>query len=588
VIRFVASDDAKFKTITFARGMNIVLADVTKSSTDHDSRNGSGKSSLVRTFHFLLGGNAAKGSFFRKPELAKSSFALGLELDGTDVTIVRSGRDANTHLYSEEDGILRSDAFPELTEEGKAPEGWEKISLAQWKERLARAFFGLKSDLPKYSPSMRSLLAYLVRREEGGGFGQPFKHQYIQQAWDSQVALSFLLDLDWRIPAAFEQVRDDQKSIDSLKKAARDGSFGVDIGSAAELRTEAAVARQRATDLRAQASEFSVVDQYSNFESEADRLTRRLRDLRDSDAVDRDLLTDIVEAADSEVPPGAAELERLWEQVNVVLPDHIRSTYEEVKEFHESVIANRQLYLSREADLARTRLAERHAERERLDGRRAELMQLLSSGGALEQFMALEAEVARAEGDVRELQGRYELAENLESSKAKAEGRRRELLLQLQGDHHDRSERLDRAIVLFEQYSQTLYDERRGSLVVHETLKGPEFEVEIAGKGSVGIDSMQILCFDLMLMSLLADRRSGPGFLVHDSHIFDGVDERQVAAAVELGAQLAGDLNFQYIVTMNSDAVPNFPKGFDFSALVNEVRLTDAAEDGGLFGFRFD
>ena len=143
-------------------------------------------------------------------------------------------------------------------------------------------------------------------------------------------------------------------------------------------------------------------------------------------------------------------------------------------------------------------------------------------------------------------------------------------------------------MVLFEQYSHEFYGERRGSLIIRETLKGPEFDVDVAGKDSVGIDSMQILCFDLMLMTLMYRRQTGPRFLVHDSHIFDGVDERQVASALMLGAQLADKLGFQYIVTMNSDSVPAFPNGFDFDSYVNPVRLTDATDDGGLFGFRFD
>jgi uncharacterized protein YydD (DUF2326 family) len=99
---------------------------------------------------------------------------------------------------------------------------------------------------------------------------------------------------------------------------------------------------------------------------------------------------------------------------------------------------------------------------------------------------------------------------------------------------------------------------------------------------------MQIFCFDMMLMRLCAERHIGPGFLVHDSHIFDGVDERQIAKALQIGESTARELNFQYIVTMNSDAVPKeFPAGFDLSKYVLPVHLTDATEDGGLFGIRF-
>ena len=101
---------------------------------------------------------------------------------------------------------------------------------------------------------------------------------------------------------------------------------------------------------------------------------------------------------------------------------------------------------------------------------------------------------------------------------------------------------------------------------------------------------MQIFCFDLMLIELQAERGTSPGFLVHDSHLFDGVDERQLARALQLGAQRAEAGGFQYIVTMNTDALPQ--EGFDAAFSVEDyfmdVRLTDAGEDGGLFGIRFD
>ena len=47
---------------------------------------------------------------------------------------------------------------------------------------------------------------------------------------------------------------------------------------------------------------------------------------------------------------------------------------------------------------------------------------------------------------------------------------------------------------------------------------------------------MQIFCFDMMLMKLCAERGIGPGFLIHDSHLFDGVNERQVAKDIQIGA----------------------------------------------------
>ena len=92
-----------------------------------------------------------------------------------------------------------------------------------------------------------------------------------------------------------------------------------------------------------------------------------------------------------------------------------------------------------------------------------------------------------------------------------------------------------------------------------------------------------------MLAELASRRGIGPGFLIHDSHLFDGVDERQVAKALQLGADHAASVGFQYIVTMNSDAMPEdgFRAGFDVRTFVNPTTLTDEIETGGLFGVRF-
>ena len=81
-----------------------------------------------------------------------------------------------------------------------------------------------------------------------------------------------------------------------------------------------------------------------------------------------------------------------------------------------------------------------------------------------------------------------------------------------------------------------------------------------------------------------------PGLLVHDSHLFDAVDHRQVASCLNIGARLAAEAGFQYVVTMNSDVLASVESegGFERSEYVVPVSLMDANEDGGLFGFRFD
>ena len=99
---------------------------------------------------------------------------------------------------------------------------------------------------------------------------------------------------------------------------------------------------------------------------------------------------------------------------------------------------------------------------------------------------------------------------------------------------------------------------------------------------------MQIFCFDLTLAVLWAKQGKGAGFLIHDSHLFDGMDSRQIAKAIEMGSAHASGLGFQYIVTLNSDVLParEFSTDFESFGFVNPVRLNDENETGGLFGCR--
>ncbi len=68
-----------------------------------------------------------------------------------------------------------------------------------------------------------------------------------------------------------------------------------------------------------------------------------------------------------------------------------------------------------------------------------------------------------------------------------------------------------------------------------------------------------------MLGVLVTRRGLGSEFLLHDGHLFDDVDKRQVAKALQFGADQASSVGYQYIVTMNSDALlrDGFQAGFD-------------------------
>ena len=125
-------------------------------------------------------------------------------------------------------------------------------------------------------------------------------------------------------------------------------------------------------------------------------------------------------------------------------------------------------------------------------------------------------------------------------------------------------------------------------LVISADESGVRFSPHIESDESQGISSMVIFCFDLTMAVMAHRGRRGPDFLVHDSHLFDGVDSRQIARALQLGSRVAAEEGLQYLITINSDDLQKtVGHGFDAEPYLLPVRLTDDREDGGLFGFRF-
>jgi uncharacterized protein YydD (DUF2326 family) len=573
MIHRIYSSLDSFKSVDLKPGLNVLIAKKEAGATDKQTRNRAGKSSLIEIIHFLTGSDAGKDSIFRSEALVNASFGMEFDIGGERLRVERSGHQKSKIQI----------------EDAKLLNGERTLSNTEWLEHLGENMFGLRQlqNPDGRVPTFRSLFAYYVRRQLSGAFTTPEKQANMQQVCDYQVNLLYLLGLDWRIASDWQNVRDREKTLKELKKAAKDGAFGSLVGKSSDLRTQLTVAETKLTSLKSQVAEFRVLPQYAELEVEADQLTREINDHSNRNVIDIATIGDLERAMKTEAPPPLTDLKNIYAEAGIALPDLSIKRYDEVHAFHESVIRNRRNYLSEELDAAKQRVVAREEDKRRLDERRTIIMNLLQSHGALEQYSKLQGEAGRMEATVESIRQRFEAAEQLEGTKNELEIERNHLMLRLRRDFSEQGTRLSEAISAFEETSQRLY-ESAGSMNVEDTSNGPEFKFPMQGARSKGIKNMQIFCFDMMLMRLCTSRKLGPGFLIHDSHLFDGVDGRQLISALKVGAETAQELGFQYIVTMNEDdAFKESTAGFNLSDHVLSTMLTDATADGGLFGFRF-
>lgn len=590
MILSIGSSLGSFKTVTFREGLNVLLSDKSAASTEKQTRNSAGKTSLVEIIHFLYGADCDKDSLFRVPELIEHTFRGHFRIGGEEFTIERGGAEP-AKIFLLAGGEDRND-IPK-----KLDKGSERfyVSNTNWKAFLGHKLFGLPLDESgtafdeAYTPTFRSMFSYFARRRDSGGFISPERQAEKQLRSDWQVNLSYLLGLDWQIPFEFTKIRLREKTLEELRKAVKVGALGQVVGTVAELRPQVTIAEAKADKLRRELANFEVHESYKEFskraasaKSEMQAIVRRTVSLNEN-------LEHLEDALKSERAPQRSDIQQLYAAAGIELPGVALRRFDEVSSFYESVVANRRAHLESEISNVKMQIAAEDAAVSRLDKERSTILQNLDGRGALDDFLALQRDLADWDAQAATLRERFKAAEVLEGESTKLAIDRGNLQRRLQEDHHVRTAALTDAILIIADAIGTLYDDRAGRFVVEATDNGPEFRISIEGDRGGGISNMEIFCFDLALFKVVTARLGGPGFLLHDSHLFDGVDERQIAGALRLGMELTQGKGLQYIVTMNSDIFARLPlpDAIDPSKVVLETRLSDEGEDGGLFGFRF-
>ncbi|WP_459556048.1 ABC-three component system protein [Lacunimicrobium album] len=581
MIQEISSTLATFKQLKFHTGLNLVVAEKSKNATNRQTRNGSGKSSLIHIVHFLLGAKCEKGSIFLCEELVDEEFTLIFDLAGKKTSASRTGVNKNQIIV---DGDFSEwPVQPKLNKET----GNYTVNNESWRSILANLMFSLSLNIDTYGPTFRSLIAYFIRRESSGAFQEAQKQSTKQQNWDMQVNLSYLFSLDWSISQELQLVRLKEKSLEILKRESKSGALGSLVGNIGELRTKLAVAEKETGKLKDQISQFQVLPEYHTLESEASKLAVLISDLTSDNTLDQERIEALSNQLKVEQAPSDQQILEMYAEIGIILPELVVKQLDDVRRFHAAIIRNRRFHLEGEIDTARRAIDQRKRQLEKLDTRRQEIMWTLSSHGALDQYSRLQEELSRQQAIVEELRKKVDLAKQLDSQETELTISRAQIKKRLTAELEDKSDILNELVIIFEEFSRQISD-HEGSLVIDPKDNGPDFSVIVEGKESKGIRNMQIFCFDLTLAVIWSKHKTNPGFLMHDSHLFDGMDSRQVAKAIEIGAEQSRKHNFQYIVCINSDQLKaaEFSKSFNPDQYRNPVTITDATEDGGIFGMR--
>lgn len=582
MIHLIKSNNPSFKTIKFKPGFNVVLAERTIESTNRDSRNGLGKSTLIDIIHYCLG--SQKGGTLRKKELEGWAFTLDIDLIGKKYSVTRSTSEQNRIII--EGDCSNWPIKPNIDKKT----GEQILSQNDWNRALGVLMFDLNFSFGdiKYVPTFRSLISYFIRRDgQSGAFLNPFQHFKNQLAWNIQVNNSYLLGLGWEYASKWKVLKDREKILAQIKQEAQTAFLTDVIGSIGELEATKIRLEAQANQQEKNLKSFRVHPQYVELETDANNLTRQIHDLVNANINDKRFFEFYQLSLKEEIDANPELVKKIYDEAGISLPGVAYKRIEDVLAFHKQVVLNRKDFLKVEMERIKNSIVKREQKKQELLTKRAELMSVLQKHGALEEYTRLQGNYQGTISELEDLKKRIGNLKKFKQSKSAIIVEQEFLQQEALNDLSEREKQKEKAILLFNSNSQTLY-EAPGTLSIDILKSGYKFGVNIKGQGSHGKSNMEIFCYDLVLAQIWAEKTKSAGLLIHDSIIFADVDERQKALALQLAVKESEKLGFQYICTMNSDTIPkkDFSDDFNFNSYVR-LTLTDASDDGGLLGIRF-
>jgi len=564
-LKSLGSDDPRFKNLTFHKGMNLVLAEKTHHSSDTDSRNGAGKTSVVRLLRYLLGGN--RNNWIKS--LAKytdDSFWTNIQGVGGDIHIRRKANSTSVSVDT------------------------STYSSKEWRKKSGELLLGWQADHDK--PTAQQIFAQLLRTN----FDSPTKIDSYESDLDIGIRIAYLFGMSDTTLQKPIQASNFKKYKNTLKKAIEHGILSNMATSKAECEAELFKLEDQLQKRRSALAEFKVDESYAGHQQAADELSAEIAALNDQNIALKRRKRDLANTMTTEMPikqdngEMLARLERLYAEAEVTIAADALKPFNDVVQFHESVSRNRRHFLEDELGKVAEALAANDARIKMLDDERSGIMRLLDKSMALETFSEAQQdcnEIAARIERLKDMLQDYERLDDMDSTLRRMEVEANDSMRLGIKENND-SVKL--ASQMFSNLCSEVYADRAGRLLLDLTDAGVlKVTPKIEGDASKGIAEVSIFLFDITCVAVGMKNGTVPGILVHDSQLFDSMDDRQLASCLKIGVRFAEEYDFQYIVTINTDRLEAAEKiGFDRSDYPIPVSLTDSGETGGLFGFRFN
>lgn len=589
--RLYSNKPDKLGPVTFASGLNVILAEIRVPANRKKDTHNLGKTTLGQMIDFCLLSTRNPKFFLFKHAPLFNDFVFFLEievLNGSYITIRRPVTEA-TKISFKHHSTPGKD-FSDLPEAQ-----WDHANVAFDK---AQKLLDGAMDLRDLKPwSYRKVIGYLLRSQED--FLDVFqlkKFSGPHSDWKPFLAhlLGFndeLIQAHYAKEKALEEKKEEEKIIRR--------ELGTTVGDISKieglllLKQNEAEKKQSILD----AFDFQQADKDKTklVVDDLDTTIARLNGERYSLMQSKKRILSSLE--DDEIlfdPESAAEL---FAEAGVVFSGQIKKDFEQLIAFNRAITDERRGYLKEDLAEVNADLRRMNSELTDLGKRRAATLSFLKDADVFGKFKQATDELVTLRADITALERQREFLRRLQDLRAAIRALSEEkshLQTQIEADvetqNTDKTSKFSTIRLFFSEIVEEVID-RKALLSVGPNNEGHlEFKVEIlddsgnSTSAGGGFSYRKLLCvaFDLAVTRAHLDARY-PRFVFHDG-IFESLDDRKKENLMDVLRSYAGH-GVQHVITMIDSDIPTAKDGVISFLNRSEVALVlhDENESGRLF-----
>jgi uncharacterized protein YydD (DUF2326 family) len=195
-------------------------------------------------------------------------------------------------------------------------------------------------------------------------------------------------------------------------------TFSDIIGSLGELETKKLRLKSKTETTRSQLNAFQVHPQYKDIETEANSLTQQIHELINETISLKRRLDAYRKNIKEEEDVSTDDIKAVYEKAGLEIPNMVVKRLDNAINFHKKVIKNRTDYLIEEIKSLENKLIETEVIIETLSKRKSELMNILNTHKALEEYNLLQQKHLKTISELENIERKIELIRKFEQDKS--------------------------------------------------------------------------------------------------------------------------------------------------------------------------